>query len=339
MFGSDNQYGVHPKIMDAIFAANNDIAPSYGSDNLTQKANELIQDFFETKDLDIYFVATGGAANCLSLASLCPNWGAILCHNHAHILLDEGNGPEMITGGARLIGIGNSPKLSPIEIKNALLNHDEAFVHAPQPKVISITNLNENGLLYSPDEIAQFGEISKEYGLYLHCDGARFSNALVTCGAKPKELSWQNGIDALSFGLTKNGAMLAEAVILFGKARQKATPYLRKTSQQLISKHRFLSAQFIAMLEDDLWKQCAQNANNAAQKIAKIFHENGVETIIPVQGNEVFVNLNKEQAARIAKANIGFYPWHALGENAHRFVTSWASDDMQIAELEKALKA
>ena len=339
MFGSDNQYGVHTKIMDAIIAANNDIAPSYGGDDLTKKANELIQNFFETKDMDIYFVSTGGAANCLSLASLCPNWGAILCHNHAHILLDEGNGPEMFTGGARLIGIGNSPKLLPIEVENALSHHDESFVHAPQPKVISITNLNENGLLYSPEEIAQFSEIAKKYGLYLHCDGARFANALVTSGVSPKELSWQNGIDALSFGLTKNGAMLAEAVILFCDARKKATPYLRKTSQQLISKHRFLSAQFIAMLENDLWKDCAQNANEKAQKIAQIFHENGISPIIPVQGNEIFVSLNESQAKKIANANIGFYPWHALGENTHRFVTSWSSDDNQIQTLEKALKA
>lgn len=338
MFGSDNQYGVHPKIMDAIVAANNDIALSYGSDNLTQKANELIENFFETKDLGIYFVATGGAANCLSLASLCPNWGAIICHNHAHILLDEGNGPEMFTGGARLIGVGNSPKLSPIEVENALSHHDESFVHAPQPKVISITNLNENGLLYSPTEVAHFSVIAKKYGLYLHCDGARFANALVTSGASPKELSWQSGIDALSFGLTKNGAMLAEAVILFGKARHKATPYLRKTSQQLISKHRFLAAQFIAMLENDLWKDCAQNANNTAQKIAQIFQKNGINPIVPVQGNEIFVELDENQASKIANAGIGFYPWHALGESAHRFVTSWASDDTQIKALEKALE-
>jgi threonine aldolase len=338
MFGSDNQEIVHPLVMEQIARANSQIAPSYGADNFTKFAEDKIREIFETNDVDIYFVTTGGAANCLGLASICPNWGAILCHTHAHIYQDEGNGPEMFTGGARLIPIGNGLKLLPDDIEKALIAHDENFVHAPQPKVISISNLNENGLCYTPMEIAKISQIAKAKKLWLHCDGARFANALAFTNASPKELSWQSGVDVLSFGLTKNGAMIAEAVLIFGQARNQSTKYLRKSAQQLISKHRFLAAQFIAMLENNLWLECAQNANSQAQALGQIFTKHQIEIISAIEGNEVFVKLSNSIAQKLENAQITFYPWHIGGENTYRFVTSWATKDENIAQIDKILK-
>lgn len=323
MFGSDNQYGVHPNVMAAINTANSGIMPSYGDDEITANAKALISMAFETEDLDIYFVPTGGAANCLALSALCPKWGAILCHNHAHIIADEGNGPEFYTGGARPIGIANGLKLEAQDIENAMKNFSADFVHGPQPKAVSISNLNENGIAYSPNEIAKISDVCRKNGFLLHCDGARFANALVSQNATPAQLSWQSGIDALSFGLTKNGALMAEAVIMFGNARNNAIAYMRKTAGLLVSKHRFISAQFVAMLENGLWLECAKTANTHAQNWAKELETMGAKILCPIDGNEVFAELSNELATNLKAREIGFYQWPALGENAYRFVASW----------------
>lgn len=336
-FGSDNQYGGHSKIIDAIINANHGILPSYGADYISQKAKKLIGDIFETNDFDIYYVATGGAANCLALASLCPTWGSIICHTHAHIIADEANGPQMITGGAKLLGIGQTPRLEADEINNEIQKYSKEFVHGPQPKLVSITNLNENGLYYKANEIQEISKICKENDLWLHCDGARFANAIIATNQSPKELSWASGIDALSFGLTKNGAIMAEALLIFGKARNNAAQYIQKSAQHLISKNRFISAQYIAMLENGLWLELAKNANDCAKEIAEIFKENNIEIITPPQGNEVFVNLSQTQVEKLQNAQIAFYPWQALGKNAYRFVTAWATSPDEILQLKTAL--
>ncbi len=337
-FGSDNQYGAHQKIIDAIAKANNDILPSYGADIYTQKAKILLAQIFETDDFDIYYVPTGGSANCLAIAALCPNWASVICHTHAHIIADEANGPERISGGVRLLGTGNGPRLEAIEIKEKLKNYSKEFVHGPQPKLVSITNLNENGLFYNNNDISQISDICKENDLLLHCDGARFANAIIATKESPKALSWGAGIDALSFGLTKNGALMAEALIVFGKARNNNIAYIQKTAQALISKNRFFAAQFIAMLENNLWLELAKNANSKAQEIYKIFQEHNFETIFKTEGNEVFVKLNFDIVQKLENAKIGFYPWNALGENIYRFVCAWATSDEEIENLKKALE-
>lgn len=337
-FGSDNQYGAHPLIIDAIAKSNIGILPSYGADLITKKAIDLIAKTFETDDFDIYFVPTGGAANCLAIACLCPNWGAVICHSHAHIIADEGNGPERISGGARLIGIGNGPKLMAQDIEIALKNYSQDFVHGPQPKLVSITNLNENGLYYSSDEIKQIAKICQDNGLLLHCDGARFANAIIANGETAKDLSWGANIDALSFGLTKNGAIMAEALMIFGKARNKNAAYIQKTAQALISKNRFFAAQYIAMLENNLWLELATNANKAANSLIEIFKQKQIEIVFESKGNEIFVKLNSEMVKKLETANIGFYPWHALGQDIYRFVCSWATNEQEIENLKQALE-
>lgn len=334
-FGSDNQAGVHPKIMAAIMAANEGICPSYGADDYTLKCENQIKQIFETEDLDFYIVTSGGAANGLALACLCPNYGAVLCHSHAHIIADEGTGPEMFMGGARLIGVGaGNEKLLPIHLERAALAYPTNFVHGAQIKAVSITNLNENGEFYSKEEITELAKICKNNDWGLHCDGARFANALVSQkNSTAAALSHQAGIDVLSFGLTKNGAMIAEAFIVFGKARNSAAQYMRKRSGQLISKHRFLSAQFLAMFENDLWLDLASHANQMALKLRDKLISQGYEIIGNIGGNEVFVRMTKTQAENLQNKGISFYEWGALGENAYRFVCSWATNEGDIAKI------
>ena len=338
MFGSDNQAGVAPEVMAAILEANSGQMPSYGEDEITKRAEELIKKAFETEDLDFYIVTTGGAANGLALSAICPAWGAVLCQTHAHIVADEGSGPELFTGGARLVPlVGHGGKLTPADLELAAKTYPIDFVHGPQIKAISISNLNENGETYNPQEIGALAKIAREKGWALHQDGARFANAIVSLGVTPAEMSWRSGIDALSFGLTKNGALMAEAVILFGSARTKAAPYLRKRVGQLISKHRYLGAQFVAMLENGLWLKLAKNANKMAQELVLVFEKSGHKLAAKCQGNEVFVDLPQECAEKLRTKGVVFYDWPALNALTRRFVCSWETKLSDIEFLSKAL--
>ncbi|MEK7660448.1 MAG: beta-eliminating lyase-related protein [Pseudomonadota bacterium] len=334
MFGSDNQTGAHTYVMVAINTANQGRAPSYGSDEITVRAERLVKQTFETDDLDFYIVTSGSAANGLALASLCPRHGAVLCHSHAHIIADEGNGPEWFTGGARLIGVGQgNEKLQPRHLQAATTTYPKEFVHGPQIAAVSFTNLDENGQNYHPEEIKALAEIANANGWLLHCDGARFANAVIGTGASPAELSWKSGVDALSFGLTKNGALMAESFILFGDARKSAAKYLRKSTGQLISKHRFLAAQFVAMLEGKLWRELALHANQMALALGARFRALGIEIIGEIGGNEVFAKLPPEKAKELQARGISCYVWPPLGENVYRFVCSYATLDDDIAAI------
>jgi threonine aldolase len=325
MYGSDNQAPVHPAVMAALAAANDGAMPSYGADPWTIRAEALARQLFETEDLDIVFVATGGAANGLALSVLCPAWAAVLAHGDAHIIADEGAGPEFFTGGARMIGLAaDAPRLTSEHLRAAASHYTKAFVHGPQPRAVSITNLAENGLAWRPAQIAALAEVCKAEGWGLHMDGARFANAVAGTGARPAELTWRAGVDALSFGLTKNGAMACEAVVLFGKARSEAMPYLRKRAGQLFSKHRYLSAQFVAMVEDGLWLRLAEGANASARALAETLVADGATLLHAVDGNEVFARLSDAHQARLSAEGIGFFPWAAMGEGACRFVARWS---------------
>ncbi|KAF0108943.1 MAG: threonine aldolase [Hyphomonadaceae bacterium] len=331
MFGSDNQTGAHPYVMAAIKAADVGRAPSYGSDEITTHAERLVKQIFETEDLDFYIVTSGSAANGLALASLCPRHGAVLCHSHAHIIADEGNGPEWFTGGARLIGVGQgNEKLQPQHLQAAAASHPKEFVHGPQIAAVSFTNLDENGQNYRPNEIKALAEVAHANGWLVHCDGARFANAVDGTGASAAELSWKSGVDALSFGLTKNGALMAESFILFGAARNKAAKYMRKSTGQLVSKHRFLAAQFVVMLDGGLWLELAHHANQMALKLGARFKELGIEIIGEIGGNEVFAKLPPEKAKELQTRGISCYVWPPLGENVYRFVCSYATLNCDI---------
>ncbi len=334
MFGSDNQAPAHPRVLEAMLAANDGRCGSYGDDPWTIRALELLYEIFETRDLDAYFVGTGGAANGLALSALCPPWAAILAHPHAHVIEDEGNGPEFFTGGCRLVALDSAGLLvQPEDIEAAATRHSPDFVHGLQPRAVTLTNLSESGQAYSPEHMRAISSVCAKQGWALHVDGARFANATAATGASASDLSWRAGVGALSFGLTKNGAVSAEILILFGKARTGAAAYLRKRAGQLFSKHRYLAAQAVAMLEDGLWLNLAGHANKMARDLAARFERAGACLAVPVVGNEVFVRLDASKVAALQTAGIRFYPWPTLGGDTYRFVASWqtSADDVEVA--------
>lgn len=336
-FASDTTAPVHPRVMQAIAEANVGPAPSYGADDITKRAEAQLCDLFET-GCALFFVATGGAANGLALSALTPAWGCVLAARHAHILADEGNGPEFYTGGARVIGIsGDHGKLSPARLAETLGQFPADFVHGPQPRTLSLTQATESGTVYSEDDIGALGEIARLSGLAIHMDGARFANAVARLGASPADLTWRAGVDALSLGGSKNGALALEAIILFdprGRNRPAATalPFLRKRAGQLFAKHRFFAAQMEALLAEGLWLSLARHANDAADFLAAGFAALGHPPIHPVEANEVFVRLTPAEAASLRDVGATFYPWTADGPDAYRFVTSWATsvDDARV---------
>jgi threonine aldolase len=339
MFGSDNLAPAHPKVLSTLVEANEGTLPSYGGDPWTTRAMEAIARTFETDDFDAYFVATGGAANGLALSALCPPWGSVLTHAQSHLIHDEGNGPGFFTAGAQIIGLGHdNDKLTPDALSAAGRGYAKSNVHGPQPKAVSISNLSESGLVYTRAEIEELRAICTANGWWLHMDGARFGNGVVGAASSPADLSWRAGVDALSFGLTKTGGMACEAVILFGKDRFASMPYLRKRAGQLLSKHRFYAAQFVAMLDDDLWLHLARHANDMALQVADLFKTYWQAPALPTQGNEVFVRLSTTQSTALGHAGILHFPWAVSGDpDLYRFVTSWQTSQADIVALEKVL--
>ena len=328
-FSSDTAAPAHPAILEAMLAASKGPSPSYGSDSWTDAARKALRDVFET-DLDIWLVSSGTAANALSLATLCPPHGGIICHDEAHIERDERGAPEFFTGGAKLAllpGAHARIDMSALREKIAINRHD--FVHETPAHVLSLSNLTESGAAYRPFEIAERAALAREAGLAVHLDGARLANALVSTGASPAEMTWRAGVDVLCFGATKNGAVGCEAIILFGAARQRAQDLMvrAKRAGHMPPKMRFLAAQMSAYLKDGLWLQLARRANTSATNLATALTRAGAELAHPVDGNEVFARLPDGMADRLSAAGAKFYPWI---DGSHRFVCSWATEPSEI---------
>lgn len=334
-FASDNIAPVHPQILDAIQAANRDMAPSYGADAWTQKAQKRIEHVFETR-CALCLVATGGAANGLALSALTPPWAAVFCHAHAHIHADEGNGPEFFSGGARLLPLaGAHGKIAASALRDAIAHYPGDFVHGPQPRVLSLSQATECGTAYSLAELHAIQECARASDLRIHMDGARLANVLAHGQASPADLTWRAGVDILSLGGTKNGAMLLEALIIFdpegrNQSAAEALPYLRKRAGQLMSKYRFLSAQLDAYFHDDLWLRLALHANQMARKLASGFADLGLVIVHEVDANEVFVRLSAPFVKALRDRGASFYPWASDGADCFRFVTSWASSAADV---------
>lgn len=336
-FNSDNWAGAHPAVLAALAHANEGGVRAYGNDETTARAEAMISAIFETH-CSVYFVATGTAANGLSLAALCPPWGAVLCHRNAHIAIDEGGGPEFFTSGARLLLLdGETGKLTPQSLSHAARRFPKDNVHSPQPRGVSVTNATESGTTYSPAELAALSRVCKAEGWGFHVDGARFANALAFTGASPAELSWKSGVDILSFGLTKAGALCCEAVVVFNPVYNDVLPFLRKRSGQLFSKHRAVSAQAVGLLQNSLWLELAQKTNALALRLAKGLQEHGADLLYPVEANEVFVRLSPAQASALENAGVGFYAWPPEGEGAYRFVVGWPNEEHDVAKAISAL--
>lgn len=330
-FFSDNAAPVHPAVMAAIAAAD-ELDTAYDGDRWSRQLDARLSDLFET-EVTALWVPSGTAANCLALAAMCPPHGSVVCHRDAHIQNDECGAPEFYTHGAKLLlAEGEGAKLTPDAIA-AVLDLQRYDQHQQVPSCLSITNSTEYGLVYRPDEVAAIGELARARGLGFHMDGARFANAVVASGASPADLTWRAGVDALSFGFVKNGGMNAEALVFFREDLAGATRFRRKRAGLLLSKGRYLSAQILAMLDDDVWLDCARASNAGAALLARAA---GDRLVHPVEANEVFLRVSAEEAARLRAAGFDFYDW---GPGEARLVISWNQREEAIRPLADAIAA
>jgi len=332
-FSSDNAYGAAPEILDALRLANAGAVPSYGDDPLTAALNEKMTRLFE-REVAVYPVVTGTAANALALSTLCPQHGAIFCHADAHIATDECGAPEFYTHGAKLVTLeGRDGKLAPEEIAQSLKHFLKGVVHHSQPSVISLTQASEFGTVYTRGEIAGISALAREQGLKLHMDGARFANALAHLGCTPAEATWKAGVDVLSFGATKNGALCAEAVVFFNPEDVRDFEYRRKKAGHLLSKMRFISAQLVSYLEGGRWLQSAACANGLAKRLAQgLGGVPGAEIAYPVEANAIFVHLPNETILRLRAAGARFLDWAPPEEKRTliRLVLSFMTPDADV---------
>lgn len=332
-FFSDNAAAACPKVMAAITAANQ-VDTAYDGDAWSRRLNAAFSALFE-REVEALWVSTGTAANGLALAALCPPHGAILCHRDAHIQVDECGAPEFYTGGAKLLlGDGDGAKLDPAGVAALLGTIRKGDVHQVQPHALSITNATEYGCVYTPQETAALGDLCKARGLKFHVDGARFANAVARLGCAPADLSWRAGVDALSFGFTKNGGLCAECLILFDPALAEAAHYRRKRAGHLLSKGRYLAAQILAMVDGDLWLRNARAANDGAARLAEAAGSGRL--LHPVEVNEMFVRVSADEAATLRAQGFDFYDW---GPGEARLVTSWDSDPADVDALAAAIRA
>jgi threonine aldolase len=334
-FRSDNETGAHPAIIEAVSRAfSAGPVHSYGADPWTRKVEHRLREIFEKPDLCAHPVATGTAANVLALASCCPPWGAIFCNAASHIAVDEANAPQFYTGGAKLTYIdGPAGKIDSTKLALALAEPVYGVVHHPQPAAVSIAQATECGAAYSPDEVAAIATATHRHGLKLHMDGARFANALSFVGCSPAELSWKAGVDVLSLGATKNGAMGAEVVIFFDSAAASNFEFLRKRGGHLFSKMRLLSSQLDAYFADGLWLANARHANAMARRlVAGLTPLKGTALLYPVDANEIFVVLPSAMHDALQAGGAQYHPWPSdrPGERAFRLVTAFDTDPADV---------
>jgi len=328
-FFSDNAAPVHPKVMEAIAAANR-LDTAYDGDAWSRRLDGAFSELFE-KEVRAFWVPTGTAANCLALAALCPPYRGTLCHKDAHIEVDEAGAPAFFTGGAKLILLEGEGARVNVETADAACGLIRKDVHQVQPAVLSITNATEYGLVYRATEVAALGAFAKQRGLFFHLDGARIANAVASTGDSLADLTWRAGVDAMSFGFVKNGGMNAEALIIFRPELADEIAVRRKRAGHLLSKGRFLAAQILALLEDGLWLDNARAANAAAQTLATAAPQRLVH---PVEANEVFVRVSASEADSLRTQGFDFYEW---GPGEIRFVTSWDSQGEGLELLAAAL--
>jgi threonine aldolase len=336
-FKSDNVTPVCEPIMAAINAANTGSAASYGGDEFTEALQGVASEVFG-REVAIFPVTTGTAANALALAQITPPYGAVYCHEAAHIATDECGAPEFFTGGAKLIGFAAADgKITPAQLTQAIAFAEDMGVHHVKPGALSLSQATEWGTVYELPEISALAAVARQKGLPVHMDGARFANALVHLGCTPAAATWQSGIDVLSLGATKNGALCAEAVVFFDAVAARHFERRRKRAGHLWSKLRFVSAQLLAFFQDGLWLDNARHANLMATALAEGLRSiPGARLLQPVEANEVFVALPEAKVAALESQGFGFYRW-PLGDAASgvaiRLVTSYATPRTQVEEF------
>jgi threonine aldolase len=331
-FASDNNSGVHPHIITALSNVNQGHVVGYGGDQYTRQAITKFREIFGDK-IDVYFVFNGTGANTLSINTLSHSFHAVLAPHTAHIVTDECGAPEKLTG-CKLIPIETTNgKITPDMLSKHL--HGFGFEHHSQPHLLSISQVTELGTVYTKEEIKALCDLAHDHNMYVHMDGARIANAAVTLGLPFREFTVDAGIDVLSFGGTKNGMMMGEAVIFFNPTLSEHAKYFRKQSAQLFSKMRFVSAQFLAYFENDLWKTSARHANRMAKILENEVRKLGVEITQEVQANGVFAIIPDAVRDELQK-HYFFYPWD-VNRHEVRWMTSFDTEEADIHNFCKKL--
>mgnify|MGYP001456620594 FL=1 len=320
-FASDNVAGACPEVLDAILKANDGDSTPYGNDQGSIDLQNKFSDIFE-KEVVIFPIASGTAANALALATMTPSFGNVYCHKLSHINTDECGAPEFYTGGGKLVTLqGNNGKIIAEELDKAI--GGKGIVHHTQPSSVSITQVCETGEVYQLDEIKKISEVTHKHNLNIHMDGARFANAITSLNCTPAEMTWKSGIDVLSFGATKNGCLAAEAIIFFKKDLVGNIAFLMKRAGHLLSKMRFVSAQLDAYISNDVWLKNAKHANDMGQKLSEgLAKHNSIEIAYPTEANEVFAKFPRHM---IEHLNSEGYKMNEdeLDGKAARLVTAW----------------
>jgi threonine aldolase len=341
-FASDNTSGAHAAILTAIGEASDGRVKSYGYDPWTQRAEEALCQVFE-REVSAFLVLTGTAANALALSSIVPSYGAVLCHDEAHLHTDECGAPELFSGGAKLMPLDAvGGKISAARVAQTLDNLARGE-HENKPTAVSITQLTELGTAYSLAEIGKLGDVCKARKLKLHMDGSRFANALVHMGCAAADMTWRAGVDVMSFGATKNGALALEAVIFFDQSLAEDFRYRRKRAGQLLSKSRYLGAQMLAYLENGLWLENAKQSNAMARLLGeKLAGIKGVRLPLATHGNQVFAIMPKRLHDAMLKGGAHYHAWPvrassvqgiAEGECLARFVASYQTTEKDVTAL------
>jgi len=335
-FASDNYSGICPEVLAAIEKANAGHASGYGNDAWTQKARELICHSFEA-NCEVFFVFNGTAANSLSLASLCDSMHSVICHEYSHIETDECNAPGFFAPGIKTIPIrGENGKLTPSHVERAVAHRDD--VHHPKPRVVDITQATELGTVYSVAEVTALCKTAKKLGLHVHMDGARFANAVASLEVRPRQVTWEAGVDVLSFGGTKNGMAFGEAIVFFNRDLAENAMRRQKQAGQLASKMRFLTGQWVGLLENDAWLKNARHANSVAAQLHKALAK--VHTLkirYPCEANSVFVELPAKVTVALHERGWKFYT-DVGPDGVARFMCSWDSTREDVEHLVKDIR-
>jgi threonine aldolase len=326
-FASDNYAGICPEAWRALEAANAGHTVSYGDDEWTARASDLLRDTFETH-CDVFFVFNGTAANSLALAATGQSYHSVLCHEIAHVETDECGAPEFFSNGMKVLQLpGANGKIDPAGIERVA--RKRADIHYPKPRAVTLTQATEVGTVYSVEEVKAIWAKTKALGLTLHMDGARFANAVASLGVAPKAITWQAGVDVLCFGGTKNGTHVGDAVVFFNRALAEEFDYRCKQSGQLSSKMRFLSAPWVGMLEDGAWLRRAAHANAMAARLRERLHGiDDVRLLFPTEANSVFVDLPTRVIHALHAAGWKFYTF--IGEGGCRLMCAWDTTEEDV---------
>jgi threonine aldolase len=340
-FASDNAGPAHPKVVEALVAANQGYAMGYGADPIMDEVRQQVRNIFEAPDAAVYLIINGTAANAVLLGTMSQPWQTIFCSDCAHVHEDECNAPEFYTGAKLTLVPTTDGRMAPDDLRQKVLAEENRGVHGPQRGPLSITQVTEKGTIYTLDEIKELTATANEYGMKTHLDGARFANALTALDCSPAEMTWKAGIDTVSVGGTKNGALGVEACVIFDPDLAWEFELRRKRGGHLLSKHRYLSAQMQAYLADGLWLDMARSSNaRCTQLAAGLRGQNAVEILFPPQANIIFFQMPRAEHKRMLDGGAVYYVMNGDPETGDpdepligRLVTDWSMTEAGVNQF------